>query len=233
MSPSLYEIKERYERVLAKIQSLCPSQKAGGVRLIAVSKKQAVEKIHFLSKLGHKDFGENYYQEMVEKSEALEQLGCNSINWVFIGQLQSNKIKRIVEVACEIQSVSSLKHVRYVDRSALECGKKAYPIYLLINAGGEASKAGFSWEELEEVREKIKNNMPNLALQGIMAIPPKLDLQNNSIEFYEKLYRRIAEQAQKTGAGKLSLGMSSDLELALKVGSDCVRVGTDIFGKRE
>ena len=111
--------------------------------------------------------------------------------------------------------------------------KKAYPIYLLINAGSEVSKAGFAWKELDEARKKIKKDMSNLALQGIMAIPPKLNLQSKSLEFYEKIYKRIAEEAQKTGAGKLSLGMSSDLELALKVGSDCVRVGTDIFGKRE
>ena len=227
------EIKKNYEKVLAKIEGGCMRGQQKRPRLIAVSKKQSIEKIEALYHLGHREFGENYYQELEEKSHKLKEKGLLKVLWVFIGRLQSNKIKKTVDLAVEIQSVGSVKHARLIDRYAFELKKAPYKVYLLVNSAEESSKAGFSWSELEVVRKLIKQEMPNLSVQGLMAIPPKIDLESFPINFYEKLYKRLSQEAKLTGKGLLSLGMSSDLEFALKYGSDCVRIGSTLFGKRE
>ena len=157
--------------------------------------------------LGQREFGENYCQEMHEKSLAKELSGCKLLRWVFIGQLQSNKIKKIVEISSEIQSLASLKHGRIIERSAKNLGKAPFPVYLLVNTGSELSKGGISWEELSHLREVIVNELPGLDLQGLMAIPPKIDLQEKSMEYYEQLYSKICLEARKTGKGLLSLNV--------------------------
>lgn len=216
-----------YETILQRIQNACTrcGRSPSSVRLIAVSKAQPPERILDLHNLGQMDFGENYCHELEAKSSKLP----STLHWVFMGTLQSNKIQRIVKVASEIQSVCSLKHARYIARYADEFRKVPFPIFLEVNAGQETTKSGVLLEDLPILAEQIAHDFPQLSLQGIMAIPPD-HLDDRQAEH---LYRRLRHAANSVGAGKLSLGMSRDFEIAIQTGSDIVRIGTALFGERQ
>lgn len=225
-----HQIRSCYSAVKERIFQACRAQgrAATAVRLLAVSKKQPIAKIKELFNAGQQEFAENYANELIAKAQELKEL---PISWVFIGRLQSNKIKRIVEVADEIQSAASLRHVEYIARFANELGKAPYPIYLQVNAGSEESKDGVELSEALPLAEHIRTKFPALALQGLMAIPPRFTGEGVLSEQAE-LYRQLRTLASQIGAGKLSLGMSEDLEAAIAAGSDCVRIGTALFGSR-
>ncbi len=149
------DLKSRYHKTLKRIKKAVNERQgfSGEVRLLAVSKKQEITKIRELYDLGHRYFGENYGTELISKAEALQDL---EILWAYIGQLQSNKIQKIVFWASEIQSVTTLKHIRYISRYAKEFNKAPYPIFINVNVGDEASKTGISWEDAEILQEEIK-----------------------------------------------------------------------------
>src|SRR4051812_35720669 len=123
-------LAQRRQGILAQIQQYAKSDKVP--ELLAVTKGQPAEKIRELFQLGQRRFGENYTQELMEKAQALQDL---PIEWVYIGHLQSNKIRRIVEVTHEIQTVDSLRHAQKIASAARECGKTPFPIFLEVNAG--------------------------------------------------------------------------------------------------
>lgn len=203
------------------------------VRLLAVSKTHSAESIATLYGLGVREFGENYAQELAKKSTFLGQLG---VRFVFIGTVQSNKISMIVRHAAEIQSVASLRHAKIIAQEAARLGKTPYPVYLLVNAGDEASKSGVALREVLPLAKAIQESCPELDLQGLMAIPPPLeedDEERGKTHLkVPPLYRDLRELANQVGRGLLSLGMSDDLEEALAAGSDCIRIGTALFGPR-
>ena len=222
---------DAYDTIQGEIQRVRP-----GCRLIAVSKGQSPEKIRDLYRRGQREFGENYLQELELKAAALADLP--DLRWIFIGQLQSNKIQRIVAVASEIQTVASEKHLRYIDRYARETGKLGFPVFIEINAGDEPSKAGVTADGLPGLVAKVATGegMSGIRLQGIMAIPP-VEITDGDFALVEKeppeLFRSMRRLADTVGMGKLSLGMSSDYRTALAVGSDCVRIGRSLFGERQ
>jgi PLP dependent protein len=209
------------------------------VQIIAVSKTKPPSAVEALHREGQLDFGENYVDELVEKANALKDFP--HIRWIFIGQLQSNKIKKIMSWASEIQTVASEKQARYVDRYALELGKSPFPIYIQVNAGNEEQKSGVSETEAQDLARYILHKCPHVLLKGIMVIPPaQYSDKNNAVEndpdnvtpSATELYGAMRDLASKIGVGKLSMGMSSDLKLAIKHGSDCIRIGTALFGPR-
>jgi pyridoxal phosphate enzyme (YggS family) len=216
-----------------RIKSACQEHQCNkNPRMIAVSKGQNLEKIRYLSSLGVKDFGENYLDEMTKKACAL-QADHQDIRWIFIGTLQSNKIKKIVQIADEIQTVASMKHAGLIQRYAEEFNKTPYPVYIAVNAADEKTKSGVCLAEVESLAQKITNSCPNLALQGIMAIPPKkLATLKEQPSAGHELYRELSCLAKSVGKGLLSLGMSADLEKAVAAGATTLRIGTALFGKR-
>jgi pyridoxal phosphate enzyme (YggS family) len=230
-------LRERVDAIRQKIKIYC--QKAGreplSVRLIAVCKTFPAEKVREAFACGLRDFGENYTDELVDKHEKLRDL--ENIRWIFIGQLQSNKIQKIVRAADEIQSIASEKHARYVDRYAKEFGKQNFPVWIVVNAGDENTKQGVTFTDLPVLADFITKNCAHLSLQGIMAIPPAeycdpkppSQLTNAA----PALYTSLRHAASRVGLGKLSLGMSNDLGLAIIAGTDCVRIGSSIFGDRK
>ena len=205
------------------------------IRLLAVSKTHDASKIREAYGLGLRDFGENYGDELSTKAVLLGDL--SDLRFVFIGQLQSNKIQSIVRHAHEIQSVASEKHARYIERYAGEAGKSNYPVWIVLNAGNEASKQGVTFETLAALAAFINEHCPHLSLQGVMAIPPSTftdsEWKKSRDQSIPDIYNRLRLAANQTGLGKLSLGMSGDLALAIAAGSDCVRIGTAIFGQRD
>jgi pyridoxal phosphate enzyme (YggS family) len=207
----------------------------GSVRLLAVSKKHSAESVAEAHRAGLREFAENYADELCEKAAELKAL--KNIRWVFVGQLQSNKIGKIVRCADEVQSVATEKHARLIDRSAKDLGRSRYPVWIVVNAAAEDSKQGVSLEELPKLVFFIVEKCEFLALRGIMAIPPA----SYSDEVWAgelnhvvpSLYQDLRKAADGAGEGLLSLGMTGDLALSVAAGSDCVRIGTAIFGERD
>jgi pyridoxal phosphate enzyme (YggS family) len=204
------------------------------VRLIAVSKTHPSALIENAHRLGVRVFGENYADELADKQASLKHL--SDLVWVYIGQLQSNKIKKIVMHADEIQSIATEKHARYVERYVAEAGKSKFPVWIVVNAEAEDTKAGATFTDVPNLAHFIATACPHLVLQGIMAIPPaKYSDQAQVIEGkiqVPELYKELRKLADQTGLGKLSLGMTGDLQIAIAAGSDCIRIGTAIFGER-
>ncbi len=215
---------------LRKIQQTIQEHAKSGrsPQLVAVSKTKPESAIRAAYAAGQRLFGENYAQELVDKAEALQDL---DITWTYIGHLQSNKLKRIVASASEIQTVSNFEHAKHIARHARDLAKIPFPIFIEINAGDEAGKSGVTHSEVLPLAQKIRDELPELHLRGLMAIPPDSysDLNHGTVP---ELYQNLRNLADQVGEGLLSLGMSGDLRIALEAGSDFVRIGTAIFGRR-
>lgn len=220
-------VRSRIDRALNQYPRTTPPP-----TLLAVSKGQPAAKIRELYKLGMREFGENYAQELVAKAEELADL---DISWHFIGHLQSNKIAKIVQVCRTIQSVASSKHAEAIQNYAQKFGKPAIEIYLNVNAARESNKHGCTLDDVDSLAKDITSRFNHIKLAGIMAIPPAellVDQRGNKVSSIPALYSNLRRVADRIGHKQLSLGMSNDLELAIGAGSTLVRVGTALFGPR-
>ena len=216
-----------YQRLLAKINNLCAVERRSIPRLIAVTKGRSVDDIRQLYQAGQREFAENYLDELSTKAQQLEDL--KELRWIFIGILQSNKIKRLATICAEIQTIASLKQAHHLERHIADTVKVTnYPIYLTVNIGNEPQKSGVMLAEAPKIVSQITESCPHLQLEGLMAIPPQ-EYNDDRWSELPPLYKQLAQTAQHCGAGKLSLGMSADLRLAVMAGSSCLRVGRDLF----
>jgi pyridoxal phosphate enzyme (YggS family) len=220
------ELEHRYHQVRSQIRDLTGTR--AQPELLVVSKGHGPDPLRALFSWGQISFGENYAQELIAKNEALKDL---PIRWVFIGHLQSNKIRKLVSVASEIQTVGSLKHAEQIARAARDCGKVPYPIWIEVNADQEEGKHGCPMDEVKTLATALKQN-PDLHLRGLMAIPPS-HFQDDSTPEVPELYHELRQLADEVGDGQLSLGMSGDLGLSIRAGSNLVRIGTAILGPRQ
>lgn len=210
---------------LQTIRSRIPA----GVTLIAVSKTHPLEAIEELYALGQRDFGENYAQEMIEKAAGLRARGYSEIRWHFIGHLQTNKVKLILPHVHAVHSVDS-------ERLAAELSKRhmasqaatKLSIFLEVNIDGEGSKTGVTPSDAPAIAARI-SAMPGLQLEGLMCIPTK-EGSDHAVPF--KALRELERRCRPHTNGKLSMGMTSDFEAAIREGSTHVRVGTALFGPR-
>ncbi|KAF8055564.1 hypothetical protein FPV67DRAFT_1458577 [Lyophyllum atratum] len=251
---------------LAEIRSRVQAAATGSPQptLVAVSKYKPASDILACYKNGLLDFGENYVQELVEKAEAcviLLQLPAK-IRWHFIGTLQSNKAKTLAAIPNlhMIQTLTSAKTAKSLDKSLPADRTVALNILIQINTSGEDAKSGLppltpstdvAASELFQLAKSLITECPRLRLQGLMTIGALEQSLNASeternIDFdrlketrdtlQESLKTELEESDQakwgQDGRLLLSMGMSSDFEAALKAGSDIVRVGTGIFGER-
>lgn len=222
------QIEINLSKVKNRIAKACEShsQESSAIQLLAVSKKQSAEKICTAYELGLRDFGENYAQELFAKAQTIEM---PKLQWHFIGQLQSNKIKQLVKYCASIMSVGSAKHIRLIAQTATELHKAPFPIWLQVNCGDEPQKAGVSWEEAYDLAKLASENQA-VVLQGVLVLPPAY--LKNSLEAPD-MYKDIRQRSKGIGLGLLSMGMSHDLEIAIQAGSDMVRIGESLFGARE
>lgn len=197
------------------------------VRLVAVSKTVPVEKLKEAVAAGQRLFGENYLQEARGKVEAL----CPTVNWHFIGHLQSNKARGAVELFELIHGVDRLKLARAIEAAAASMGK-VQDILVQVNLAGEASKSGAAPEAVPDLLREI-SRLPHLRVLGLMTMPPFLAPE--AVRPYFAALRELREYCQGlTGLPltELSMGMSGDFEVAVEEGATLVRVGTSIFGGR-
>jgi pyridoxal phosphate enzyme (YggS family) len=212
-----HKLQQTLQRIAeaAKNSNRCPMD----ITLVAVSKAQPLADIKEAYQAGQRHFGENYAQELAEKSEALKEL---DLVWHFIGPLQSNKTAIIAQ---HCQWVHSIDRIKIAQRLNDQRPRHLPPLQVCIqvNIHGEATKSGISIQELPTTIEAIKS-MPNLQLRGLMTIP---NANNPLSEFLE-----LASLAKSFELSTLSMGMSNDLEEAVATGSTIVRIGTAIFGAR-
>lgn len=211
---------------------LCQQHKAS---LVAVSKKQSVAKIQALYAQGQRDFAENYVQELLTKVSLLPQ----DIRWHFIGHLQSNKIKQILPIVSSIQSIDSLKlYTELRNKLSAQGSVRLQPLTILlqVHIAQETHKFGFSVQSL--IAEFPKLSTDNLMhIGGIMGMASFTeDKQQISSEFKQlkQLFQRLRNHYHKQHPyfQTCSMGMSADYELALSEGSNMLRIGSLIFGKR-
>jgi hypothetical protein len=201
------------------------------VALLAVSKTFPAEDVRAVHAAGQRAFGENYVQEALTKIEALADLRA-SLEWHFIGPLQSNKTRPVAENFDWVHSVDRLK---IAQRLAEQRPANLPPlnVCLQVNVSGEATKAGVAPADAAQVAHAIAA-LPQLRLRGLMAIPEPA----GGVDEQRAPHRQLRELFDKLRADgleldTLSMGMSSDLEAAVLEGATIVRVGTAIFGKRD
>ncbi len=199
---------------------------------MAVTKSVPVERIRPAIDAGVRLIGENRLQEAVPKIDALG--GVRDIRWHFIGQLQRRKVKAVVGTFELIHSVDSVELAAEIDRRAGDAGIRQR-VLLEINVGREATKAGFAPDEVAQAVTALEA-MPNLAVQGLMAIPPPGPDAESSRPYFRAL-RELAgalasRDLRRVRMEELSMGMSQDFEVAVEEGATLVRVGTALFGGR-
>ncbi len=193
------------------------------VQIVAVTKyTQDTKPLKRLYNEGQRAFGENRVQDMEEKVKALSDL---PIEWHFIGNLQKNKINKLLSLdPFMIQSINSYELAEAIDKRA----KKPVRCLLEINSSKEPTKHGLPPEEAIETYLKIKENLKNINIQGIMTIGAHSD-DEKEIRNSFKLTYKIFEQLKTYGAKICSMGMSGDFEIAIEEGSNMIRVGSALL----
>lgn len=210
-------IAENLKNVQNRIHAVDAKNK---VTLIAVSKTKPASDLQQAIEVGQRHFGENYLQEALEKIDILK--GQNLI-WHFIGPIQSNKTKQIAENFSWVHSVDRLKIAKRLnDQRPIQLNK--LNVLLQINIDNEPTKSGVLESEIDDIIAHFQN-FQNISLRGFMCIPNP----DNSANSFAKMAQIMKKHPN---LDTLSMGMSSDLELAIEKGATFVRIGSNIFGKR-
>lgn len=237
---------DRFDRVKQQVHQLASGRQ---VRLVAVSKrKPASDILSIYRSTGHLHFGENYVNELLEKADQLPQ----EINWHFIGTLQTNKCKILGAIPnlFAVETVDSLHKAELLERAREKLSNTRYTrviqVYLQVNTSQEEKKSGFKvlpteiksieTTDLYRTADYIKRNCQWLNLAGLMTIgsidQSKSNLRTNQdFELLNQLKHHLSISLAVSSLG-LSMGMSADFQLAIRMGSDNVRIGSSIFGER-
>ena len=210
-------ISDNLKQVKSRIDSVQSRKK---VELIAVSKTRSTKEIQEAVDAGQVHFGENYLQESIEKINFFKGSG---LIWHFIGPIQSNKTSAIADNFDWVHSVDRIKvATRLSDQRNPALG--SLNVLIQVNVDREETKSGVNIENVGEIVSEIES-LPNLSLRGFMTIPRPENSQNSFAEMKQLI-------SKYPNLDSLSMGMSADLEIAIKNGANLVRVGTDIFGQR-
>lgn len=198
------------------------------VKLLAVSKGQPIQKISALAMDGQRLFGESYCQEAIGKIHAIKN---SSIEWHFIGNIQSNKTKLIAENFAWVQSLSRLSIAERLNKQR-PAHLPVLNVCIEVNISDESSKSGVLERELYELAMAVRV-LPRIKLRGLMIIPaPGIDF-TQQLQVYQKadnLYQELIKKGFDLDT--LSMGMTNDFEAAIAAGSTMVRIGTGLFGER-
>ncbi|MSS64386.1 YggS family pyridoxal phosphate-dependent enzyme [Velocimicrobium porci] len=225
-------VKENLAFVEQKISDACKrvGRNRDEVTLIAVSKTKPVEMIQEAIEYGTVDFGENKVQEIVDKTQVIQ----DKVNWHMIGHLQRNKVKYIIDKVCLIHSVDSLRLAQQIEQ---EAAKKNIicPILIEVNVAKEETKYGVTVEETLPLITEIAK-LPHVSIKGLMTIAPYVENSEENRIYFRKLHQLNIDIKSKNidnvNMDILSMGMTGDYEVAIEEGATLVRVGTGIFGER-
>ncbi len=222
-------IETRFRALEKELAERAPQ---GGVALLAVSKTFGIEAVEAAWRAGARSFGENYVQEGVEKCRLFRERHPDAkVEWHFIGSLQSNKTRPVAETFDWVQTID---RVKIAERLSAQRPENLAPLNVLIevNADGEATKSGVSWDEIEALADRIAE-LPKLRLRGLMAIP-----EANGADGGRRAFARMREafgalKRRHPEVDTLSMGMTADWRAAVEEGSTLIRVGSGIFGARD
>lgn len=226
-------IKENYNKVIENIEEACRRAGRDGdeVTLIAVTKTHKADMINEAINSGASDIGENKAQELCEK-----YLDVLPVRWHFIGHLQTNKVRTIIDKVVMIHSLDSDKLAREIEKRSEALGI-VMDVLVQINIGMEESKSGVRIEEARPFIERIMEEYKHIRVRGLMCVPPISENPEDSRPYFrelKELFDSIKEsQIVDESFDTLSMGMSGDYEVAISEGATIVRVGSAIFGARE
>ena len=195
-----------------------------GVNLLAVSKGFCSQEIKIINNAGQNDFGESRFQEAFDKQNLLKD--CTNLKWHFIGRIQSNKIRKIVQNFEYIHSVDSYEKLLKISNVSIEENKNPL-IMLQVKLSCDPSKGGFNPDLLIEKWDQIKQ-CKNIRIKGLMTINPKGLSSKENIN----LFKKCRNLADSLNLHDCSMGMSGDWEEAVEAGSTWLRIGSIIFGNR-
>ena len=232
---AMNNIPQQLQQIHQQIEQACHAvgREQSAVKLLAVSKTKPVEDILIAHATGQVAFGENYVQEGVEKIQYCQQHDV-SLEWHFIGPLQSNKTRLVAEYFDWMQT---LERAKIADRLNEQRSPYKAPLNVLIqiNISQEASKSGIQPCDMLTLAKHIEN-LPHLRMRGLMAIPEPTDdvaQQEQTFCQMKTLFEQLQQALPNAQIDTLSMGMTDDMQSAIKCGSTMVRIGTAIFGKRD
>jgi pyridoxal phosphate enzyme (YggS family) len=227
-------VAKALEVVTSRVRAASAKVNRAPPRLVAVSKTKPVEAIQEAYEAGHRIFGENYVQEMLEKAPVLP----SDISWHFIGHLQSNKVKSIIESVPNLTMVETVDSTKLADKlnKAVEAtGRPPLPVMVQVNTSGEESKHGVGPSEVVPLARHVFTQCSHLKLAGLMTIGmPDYTSTPENFECLSKCKEEVAlDLSLSVDQLELSMGMSGDFEQAIQMGSTNIRVGSTIFGARD
>ncbi|MBX9891907.1 MAG: YggS family pyridoxal phosphate-dependent enzyme [Chitinophagaceae bacterium] len=211
-------------------QSIQTYTVAKHVLLVAVSKTKPNSDIEALYAAGHRDFGENYVQELVDKQASLPE----DIRWHFIGHLQSNKVKYIAAFVHLIHGIDSLKLLQEVNKQAIKANR-VIDCLLQMHIAQEETKFGLDEGELNSILDQL-HAFPHVRVRGLMGMASFTENQEQVKMEFAQLKQHFDSAKDRLASPEfdtLSMGMSGDYQLAIEQGSTLVRIGSLLFGARQ
>lgn len=237
------EIHARFKKVRDLIDSAARSagRDPRGIRLVVVTKAHSIEVVREAVRGGARLLGENYAEEAIPKIEAIKHsdLGDSRVEWHMIGHVQSRKAKIVAEQFAFLHSLDRIKLARRLNRFCEE-KNRILPVLLQVNVSGEESKFGLpatndkEWYDLLSTVEKLLE-FSNLKIQGLMTIPPFLNDMERIRSYFRRLkglQKYLKKHISQVQWDELSMGMSSDYEVAIQEGATMLRIGEAILGPR-
>ena len=228
------DISANYERIRRQIPDY--------VTIVVSCKTRTAEEIAEVIDAGATDIGQNYVQQAEEIYDSLGKMAHN-VKWHMIGHLQKNKINKALRVFDTIQTVDFLEKAEAIDKRVEAAGKKVVPVYMEINIGSEFSKAGIKpveHEPFDEYMEKLTEDISalgHLRLNGLMTMGPRFGNPEDSRSYFARtrnIFEKIREMNLPNVDMKyLSMGMTNSYRVAIQEGSNMIRIGTAVFGKRK
>lgn len=224
------KVIENYKNAMSRLETALEEsgRSMKDVLVIGASKTMPLERILFVrDNTDVKIFGENRVQELLEKYTP-------DVRWHFIGQLQTNKVKYIVDKVELIHSVDRLSLLQEIDRQAKKHGK-VQDILIEVNIGGEEKKGGVALAEVIDFAKEV-DKYPSVRLKGLMSVLPNVEKEALNAFYLQlsKLYDTLKQtRLDNADIRYLSAGMSNDYDVAVKYGANIVRLGRALFGERE
>ncbi len=226
-------IAENIKRVQERIEkaALRAGRDSEEIKLVAVAKGFAAERVVEAARCGIDNFGENYAQEFREKHDLVQKAFGKKIKWHFIGRLQRNKVKYLFERTELIHSLDNLSVAEEINGRAEKAGIKV-PALIEVSLAGEEEKGGIKPEKLEAFLLDLRR-FSHVDLKGLMTMPPFFDNPEMARPYFGELKELRDKLKQRfPNLKELSMGMSGDYEVAIEEGATIVRIGTAIFGAR-